>query len=535
MESSNPRPDGLVQSASNEASPLASTADGPGYMADDEARHIARRDYINLKLSDIDVRGRIRQDLGDVEELAESIRDNGLLQPIVVEEVTVGGEFEDSIVYRLRCGGRRYTALTLLESNKVKNPNPQDYSIVSCRLFTEMPEHQRVKIELEENLRRLSMTWQEKVVGIVRYHKAARRAAKIDGDSWTQAMTGDLFNMSQASISIAFTLYEAIQAGNEKVIKAENSTEALKVLASAELDASQAEQMRRINLKRTEATRVQSQEANALPRVSSLIISTSEQKSPETIVDKIQFTKEQIADFYYEGDCLDILPRLKTEGRIINHIITDPPYGIDMSNLVMEGVSRVEETHKVKDNLELLPKFLEVSFNAIAEDGFLCMWYDLDHHEKIHKWATEIGWRVQRWPFVWCKSPYPPQRNSQAQYNFTKSTEVCYIMRRSEHSILKNKQSRNYVEAASCASSDHPFVKPHKVWEVLIDAVSSPGQVIFDGFAGNGSSLAAMFKGGRVPIGAEVDPKHIASGLSYVQELINKKSVLDDILAAPPI
>lgn len=514
---STPRPNGLVQSASDRSSPLANSG------------------FVTLRLAEIDVAGRIRKDLGDVEELAESIRDNGLLQPLVVEEMTVGGEDCDSVKYALRCGGRRYTALTLLESNKVKNPDPKQYEYVTCRLFTEMPEHQRVKIELEENLRRLSMTWQEKVEGIVRYHRAARRAAKLDGESWSQAMTGDLFNMSQASVSIAFTLYEAIANGNEKVIKAENSTEALKVLTAEGLDQAQAEQMRRINLKRTEAARVQSDGANALPKVSSVIVSASQQATPETIVDKVQFTKEQIADFYHEGDVLDILPRLRKAGQIINHIITDPPYGIEMSNLVMEGISRVEDTHQVKDNLELLPRFLEVSFDAIAEDGFLCMWYDLDHHEKIHKWATEIGWRVQRWPFVWCKSPYPPQRNSQAQYNFTKSTEVCYIMRRSEHSILKSKQSRNYIEAASCATSDHPFVKPDAVWQVLISAVSSPGQVILDGFAGNGSSLASIFKSGRVPIGTEIDPKHIAGGLSYIQEQVNKKSILDDVLAAPPI
>lgn len=487
-----------------------------------------------LLLEDIVVEGRIREELHDVEKLAESIRDNGLLQPILVEWSKTEGH------YYLRNGGRRYTAYTLLASNKVPNANPDEYKHIPVRVFDEMSAHQRIKIELEENLRREGMTWIEKVKGIVKYHKAAKRAALLDGEKWSQQETGDLLNLDQASVSVAFTVYEQIQAGNQKVIEAESTAEALKVIASSKLDEAQAEQMRRINLKRTASSQVQSTatsmdtqgQVTPLARISPSIISTAGAKTPETVVDKIQFTKEQIADFYHQGDCLELLPRLAAQ-QTINHIICDPPYGIDMDNLVMEGVERIADTHTVEGNLALLPAFLEVAFKTIANDGFLCMWYDLDHHEKIHSWATKIGWRVQRWPLVWCKTT--PCRNSQAQYNITKSTEVCYFMRRSEESILKSKQSRNYILAPSVATNDHPFVKPSELWEYLISSVSSSGQTVLDPFAGNGSSLASIFQLGRTPIGCEVDSKHIAGGLSYIQDKINKKNILDDILTEPPI
>lgn len=182
-------------------------------------------------------------------------------------------------------------------------------------------------------------------------------------------------------------------------------------------------------------------------------------------------------------------------------------------------MSRTAAEHTVAGNLELIPAFLRVAFNVIAEDGFLCMWYDLDHHEKIAAWATEVGWKPCRWPIVWCKTS--PCMNNAAQYNVTKATEVCYVFRRSEKSVIKTKQAKNYVLAPTAASATHPFCKPYEVWKYLIETFSTEGQTIVDPFAGEGSALAAMFKLKRLPIGIEVDEKHIGNGLSFIENELN--------------
>lgn len=488
-----------------------------------------------IPLSSILVEGRLREDLGDVTELAESIRDNGLLQPIVVERIS-----HPTFAYALRCGGRRYAAYTLLATNKVPcdpSLSPTNWESIPAVVFEEMPSYKRTLIEMEENIRRKGMTWQETLRGIVEYHKAAKRAALLDGDTWSQAQTGALLNMSQATVSIAFKVWDEIKAGNEKVMKADSLTDAIKVLAGQQLDAGQAEQMRRIQLKRLEQSAAR-MVTSSLPTLPTTVVSTAEKEKPATVADKVQFSKEEIAAFYHLGNALEVLPKIAAN-QLINHIICDPPYGIDMANLTREdmgrfdAIERIADTHQVEDNLKMLPEFLSVAYNSIAEDGFLCMWYDLDHHEKIANWAKQVGWRIQRWPLVWCKTS--PCLNNAAQCNITKATEFCYIMRRSEKSIIKTKQAKNFIEAAGCATASHPFPKPHAVWKYLLDTVSMQGQVICDPFAGEGSCLAATFKEGRVPVGIEIDEKHIASGLSYIQDLINKKSILDDILMPPSL
>lgn len=479
-----------------------------------------------IPLSQIKVEGRLREDLGDIEALAVSIRDNGQLQPIVVERI--GEE------YHLRAGGRRYAALTALSTNIVKNDKPDFYLEAPVTVFNEMPAHQRTKIELEENLRRKDMTWLEKVIGIVKYHRAARQSSLQEGEQWTQEMTGDLLGLDQASVSIAFTVYEHIRNKNQKVLEAESLTDAIKVIAADNLDAAQAERLRRIKLAREQTATPVSVDAKAPTEQSlhsvrpSILVSASNQK-PQTVEDKVQASLSDISAFYHEGDSIDVLPKIAAS-RPIHHIICDPPYGIAMSNLLGSSIERIEETHHVQDNLSLLPKFLRVAFDSIQEDGFLCMWYDLDHHEKIAQWAGDIGWRVQRWPVVWCKTS--PCSNQAAQCNVTKSTEVCYMFRRSEKSILKKKQSTNYILAGTAASATHPFTKPYEVWKYLIEAVSMEGQTIVDPFAGEGSSLAAAFKLKRTPIGIEIDQKHIASGLGYIQSQLNQKNILDDIISS---
>lgn len=476
-----------------------------------------------IPLSSILVEGRLREDLGDLEELATSIRENGLIQPIVVERID-----RPDFAYALRCGGRRYAAYTLLEANEVGS-----WQSIPAVIFDEMPAYKRILVEMEENIRRKDMTWQEKVRGIVEYHKAARRAALLDNENWSQAQTGKLLNMSQANVSIAFKVFAEIEAKNEKVLKAESLTDAIKVLYAAELDAGQAEQMRRIQLKRVEQAATRKVTSSLPDSISSGIITTAERLSPDTVEDKIQFGKSEIAAFYHHGDCLTILPEL-AKTTTINHIMCDPPYGIDMDNLTrqdmgrFEAIERIADTHTVEGNLALLPDFLKVAFDVIAEDGFLTMWYDLNHHEKIAGWATKIGWKVQRWPLVWCKTS--ACLNNAAQCNITKATEFCYFFRRSERSIIKQKQGKNYIQAASAATASHPFPKPFEVWKYLLDTISTEGQVVCDPFAGEGSALAAIFKEGRTPIGVEIDERHIASGLSFVQEQINKKSILDDII-----
>lgn len=470
-----------------------------------------------LNINEFIIEERYRKEYGDVEELARSIAENGLLHPVVVDSSN-----------RLIAGGRRFAAFTLLSSGGIDGVNADAFRQVPITRFGDLDEAQRKLLELEENLRREDTTWQEKVLGLYDYHRICYKKALKRNEKWTQAATGKLINMEQGPVSTMLNVAKVLKDSPDDPIKDCSSlADAIKLLISRKQDEASKEQLRRINQKRAELAKDTSLASASViaPKITTNTeVSASLSESGERLVlnTKQQTVKPQdVADFYYHGSALELLPRIASK-TVINHIICDPPYGIDMSNLSGASIDRVADTHEVEPNKQLLKEFLSVAYNCLADDGFLCMWYDLDHHEKLQEWGREAGFKVCRWPVVWCKSS--PCSNQASQYNITKSTEVCLMLRKSEQSVIKTKQSRNWIVSPSASTPTHPFVKPFELWKYLIETVSVEGQTIVDPFAGEGSSLAAIFRLQRNPIGVEIDEKHIANGLNYVTNQINGSS-----------
>ncbi len=68
---------------------------------------------MKIKLSQISTGGRIRKDMGDIEELAESIKNEGLLSPILLMKTGKNR-------YRLLAGKRRLKAHKLLRLTTIE-------------------------------------------------------------------------------------------------------------------------------------------------------------------------------------------------------------------------------------------------------------------------------------------------------------------------------------------------------------------------------------------------------------------------------
>lgn len=501
-----------------------------------------------IDLSDIDTSGRVTGERCDPEnpkviELSEGIAEDGLMQPIVVSQNPDGSKFP----YKLVAGGRRYAAFTLLAGDEVPGDN-DPYQRIPARIFDNLPLTIRLKLEWEENNNRENVDWQLNVLHVVAYHNALKKENALAGQNWSQRATGKIIGYSQSSISSLLDVGKALIKEDSEVMAADTFRAAIQVLMRRKLDDAQQTQLSRLKAKRKQVT---GEPALATSPVSKLNlgplnldantqlgetllpkINTVEMVSASPAVRGVEISQgpslEELSQLYFHGSCLDLLPRIHTDIGI-DHIICDPPYGISMDNFASD-MSRVSDTHGVEDNLELLPEFLRIAFDCIKSDGFLAMWYDLDHHEKIGNWARKIGWKVQRWPLIWCKTS--PCQNTQAQANLTKVTEVCYIFRRSEETVLRTKSKPNYVSASACASSSHPFVKPDYIWGYLLENLTSEGQTVVDPFAGEGSMMAAALKRNRAPFGIELDEKHIAAGVNYIQSQLTTSSY-DSAFAEP--
>jgi DNA modification methylase len=207
----------------------------------------------------------------------------------------------------------------------------------------------------------------------------------------------------------------------------------------------------------------------------------------------------------------------------VDAVITDPPYGIEMSNLAQTSggqmdIDRIEETHDVKDNLENFPKWLKGCYDIIKPKGF-CVWFcDAMHFRYLHDLGVELGFKVQRWPFVWVKTS--SCSNQRAEYNFTKDTEIAIIFRKPGGKLTRSGPRSSWTGGLSAedkaAGATHPFIKPFELWEALITSCVTPGGKIAEPFSGVGSGTRAIMKLGYLPISCEKDEKHYAQQVNNI-------------------
>ncbi|MEM0461788.1 MAG: ParB/RepB/Spo0J family partition protein [Candidatus Caldarchaeum sp.] len=146
---------------------------------------------MKVKLSEIKVGNRIRTDLADLEVLAKSISQHGLIQPIVINSN-----------YELVAGGRRLAACKLLGLEEVEAVFKDTLS----------PEH-LLELELEENLARRDLSDMEKLQALKRLHELKCRK----DPTWTLEKTAERLSLSVGWVSIALKVVDGFQVSPEQV------------------------------------------------------------------------------------------------------------------------------------------------------------------------------------------------------------------------------------------------------------------------------------------------------------------------------
>lgn len=109
-----------------------------------------------VSVKSIKIGERIREDMGDIQGLAESISKRGLLHPIIIDELG-----------NLIAGHRRLEAVKLL-----------GWDIVETRTISDLTEKEKRLIELEENTKRKDLTEYEKSKNLVELAEATKESMK---------------------------------------------------------------------------------------------------------------------------------------------------------------------------------------------------------------------------------------------------------------------------------------------------------------------------------------------------------------------
>lgn len=475
---------------------------------------------MTLDISLIDDSTRARKDYGDLDGLGESLLTIGSIHPLVLSRDVAADKFD------LVAGGRRLRAAKAKGIKELHHGSILEPGKVGYLFRDEVPEDILREAELDENLYRLKPKWQEDVLLIDDIHKLKQEK---HGHRWGVRQTAELLGkgFGRSEVSKATRIAALLRADDKEILAAENMMQAYAVMWKRAEEKALAELVRRDAARTSVATSA----VDMSSFLESFSIPLSGPK-PETVKvvgeEVITITQEvkptdpaapvvvPLSKMFSVGDFRDICKTLPDS--CFDHVITDIPYGIDMDNMDTRDMSAVAAEHDVQQNVSLMEPFLRESFRLTRSGGFCVFFFDMDWFEYLQSTAEQIGWKVQRWPLIVYKTS--ACQNNAAQYNFTKNYECAMVLRKDEKTVLRKQQPSSVWMgdfAAERRLYANPFAKPFELWRWLFNAVTIPGQKIFDPFCGEMSSCRAAVNCGLQPFGCELKEEHFNRGIVHMK------------------
>lgn len=291
----------------------------------------------------VDRTKRQRRELRNIEELAASIQQNGLIHPPVIRK---SGE--------LIVGERRWTAIKSL-----------GWTDMPVQFVEDLDPQSLHRIELEENVRRSDLTWQEQCDAIKQYHSMC----KAENEEWSLNGTASILGFSPEFVGQAIAVAKELEAGNKMVIEAPKFSTARNIT------------QRKLERERT---------------------STLAAIKPATKIAEATEKLEPVIPLLH-ADFAEWAPRY--DGPKFNLIHCDFPYGVGMHQSD-QGAGKEFGTYADSEDVywELLKVLHDAMCNVVAESAHLIFWFSMDFYSKTKSLLEEMGWKVSPFPLIWMKS-----------------------------------------------------------------------------------------------------------------------------------
>lgn len=442
-----------------------------------------------IQRSDILFNEPAREDNKGIPELAESIAsDTGLIQPIVLAPV-----IRDGLIRYVPVDGRRrlsgcdYLGVSEFHHGHVSVKGKPGYVLTEA----EPDESTKLMLELTANQHRLNFTWQQEMSLLIRAYNAAWKVHGLQGKKYTYEMFGQQYGYTYMEVASAMQVHGDYETCAEDYGACQTIQQAYLVKLSKAKKSVEAEAARRLQAK---ATANQS-------KVKEQFIPT-----PETPHEKPRAIFP--LSNYKLGNSIEYLESL--DGPVYDAIVTDPDFAISVERLSAnsESASLGVIQSSVSESLDDLRRFIEASFRALHDHGYLVFFYDLDHHEKLQTMCAAAGFAVQRWPITWHKVGFGS--NANPTKNTTKDIEYAMVASKPKAQLAKA-ASGSVISVPLAGANDrlgHPFAKPADLWRALFQRFVQPKFVVFDAFMGSGSMPLAALGLDFTVHGMELNPDH---------------------------
>lgn len=420
-------------------------------------------EVVNIKISDIIIKDRMRKDLGSLEELAQSILTKGLIQPI-----TVNKNLE------LIAGERRIEASRLAGLNTI------------LAIIRDSDSEDSMEVELIENVCRKDMKWDEVADGVRAFHEYKKAHTK----DWRLKDTADYLGRSIGGVHGMLEISNLMQAVPE-IRESENAFAARKALAKLE---------RRVSI---ETAREDHKKQVQIE--SPLKYANSHYKIGDAITGM-----EELAELYKKMDQLSP----------INFAEVDPPYGIDLNltKAVDENNSNFDliEYNEVdaEEYLDFLARTIKALYNCLAAKAWVVFWFGPTWFHEVKSLLQAVGFIVNDMPGIW---PKPYGQTAAPNYNLGNAYEMFFICRKGNIEIVK-KGRLNIFDFAPVPPQEkyHPTQRPIDLIKELINTFYYPRGTMIIPFLGSGASLLAAYGEGVPAFGWDLSEDYKTEFLKRV-------------------
>ena len=423
-----------------------------------------------VPLTAIEVGERFREEYGDIDTLAASIKKEGIIQPLAVRAEENG--------YTLLAGGRRYKACT--QAGVLEVPvriYPQTISDLEMR-----------SIELMENVCRKDLSWCEASELKKRIHELqveiyGEKTSTLPGaPGHSLRDTARLLGLAPSGVAADIELANAVKAFPQLKEHAKTKSDAMKMLRKLQEEVVVAELAK---------------------RAASRVATTPTEVLHKTLIDNY------ILNDFFAGVA-------KVPDRSIDIVEIDPPYGI---NLGISGIKKTDDSAQtntkdyneipVEQYVNFLNNLFKECHRVMSENSWLICWFAQDPwFEVVYQALMRTGFKGSRIPAIWMKENFAGQANHPESI-LANCYEAFFYVRKGNPVISRQGRSNVFrFKTVYSQSKIHPTERPIEMIQEVLQTFAWEGCRVMVPFLGSGNTLLAASNLSLTAFGFELSPEY---------------------------
>lgn len=457
-------------------------------------------DLIDISLITFDDSTRQRKTLSGIESLADNINRRGLLHPVVVDRN-----------FKLLAGRRRLAAHIHLGRQQIE-----------VRYFENLDPAEQRLVELDENLQRMDITWQERALALLELHE-------LLGEESVEA-TASRAGYSTQFVSRCIITARSLRAGDAKILACTSLNQAAELLNRKRNLAIETLFSKGEDLTIDGFDPVGNGGGGTPAAVDSVLQHTTNPGTTATPDGHNRDTESTGPRQRHSIICTDFIEFARSyAGPKFNFIHCDFPYGIGLDKSDAAGAEGHETQYEDSEDTfwGLTETLLQNQERLVLSSSHMVFWYSMKYHNRLLLRLRAAGWFVHDYPLIWYKSDgmgiaSDYRRRPKHIY------ETALWCSRGDRQLL---QLRNDVFAAPLAKREeaHVSAKPQIMLEYFLSMGVGDLTDFLDPTCGSGTSIrAAAALGANRSLGLELNAETGAAAQIKLEKFLKERSKADE-------